>query len=94
MNHYSRAIELIARDDIDWKVVAIDYAKKHPKSFALVAGPLVSKAASFSVEYKVRQTVADSGGYPAGKIKGIRIYRELTGASLMDAKTYVEKLYE
>jgi len=72
---------LNAASGIDWKAVVIQVAEKYPES---VANIIASNYAVDTWKIEVRNAAA------AGKVAAIKRMRELTGASLLHSKQWVE----
>lgn len=82
MNYYAEVVELCSKEQ-DWKAIAINVAKKHPKIF------LDAAAANFvSWETEARELYLGQGEL----VKAIKYCRSMTGMSLKDAKEAVEAL--
>jgi ribosomal protein L7/L12 len=101
MNYHRQAIDWVTRE-LDWKAVALEMAKVQPKLFVACAKRVspshvlddrVKNLAIGEVEKQVVYCVLHGGGYPAAKIKAIKLHRELTGAGLKESKDFIEELF-
>ena len=79
MNYYAEAIEICSKDQ-DWKKIAINIAKKHPKLFL------------DAVQADKWKTVALGYLGRGHKIKAIKYCLDTTGMSVEEAKKAVEAL--
>lgn len=79
---YSQAVESLSQDNLDYKGLAYKLAAKHPDIFCSLVG----------FDFSKMDEIFTNEGREA-KIKLIKIYREMTGATLADAKIFVEKRY-
>ena len=90
---YKKVIDLLEQD-IDFKAIAIDLAKKHPKAFAEAANRVGQFAESKreearqQIDEECRRIWHDKGN----KVEAIKHYRTQTGASLKEAKEDIESL--
>jgi ribosomal protein L7/L12 len=87
MNHYAEVIEILTTPDIDFRAIAIEFGKRHPKMFmdAAKLAQVGQTKGRDSWEWKVIPALkADR------KIEAIKICRNETGMSLKEAKDAVE----
>jgi ribosomal protein L7/L12 len=82
-------IDYLLSPSLDHKRVCIELAKAHPALFVKLA----SKCGAETIEQKTMACIDENGGWPAGKIKGIKFYREATGRTLGEAMEFVQGLY-
>ena len=79
MNWYAKAIEMLSREDLDYKVIAYNLAKTHPKAFVI--------AATGDLERNCRNLLRSGH-----KLEAIKHCKEVSGMSLRDAREFVEAL--
>lgn len=77
--YYKQAIEICSQEQ-DWKAIAIQVAMKNPCAF-------VQAFKSSGISFTLKEMMLDGR-----KIEAIKLYREYSGSSLMQAKQYVESL--
>ncbi len=81
-NNYAKAIDIVA-NDCDWKALVLEIAKIAPSVIVKAAD-----AVKNSPWQKQVTPLLDD------KVAAIRLCRELTGMSLMDAKSAVERMID
>ena len=82
-------LSAFVNDDIDYKQMAVIFAYRHPEEFAEIlqgAPPSDDNGLTWQNWRDLRQA--------SSKVERIRIYRNLTGASLRDAKEWVEHNFQ
>jgi ribosomal protein L7/L12 len=84
MNHYSAAIKIITDKSIDWHDLIVEIATHNP-SAVVAAHARLNPNTSLETRCK-RLMLANE------KIKAIKLWREETGASLLDAKNAIGNL--
>lgn len=82
--NYKKAIDILNRDDLDWKSVVIEIAKSSPAHVVKAVGEvdhpnLVEECRCIYLEQD-------------RKIEAIKLYRQQTGADLKEAKEFIESL--
>jgi ribosomal protein L7/L12 len=91
MNYYEQVIEILTTPGIDFRAIAIEFGKRHPKMFmdAAKLAQVAQKEGYESWEWKIIPLLkADK------KIGAIKVCREVTGMSLKEAKDAVEAFME
>ena len=83
INYHKLAIEYLTNSPIDEHVILLDIIKNQPSAFCKV----YERKKFNDVSVRVRQRYKE-----AGKIEAIKLYRELVGCSLRDARLFVEML--
>lgn len=80
LNYYKHAIEILSKQDVNWRAIVYEIAKDHPKAIV----------DCFREDWEV--PVKEALGL--GKVPAIKLYREITGKSLKEAKEAVDKMVE
>jgi ribosomal protein L7/L12 len=86
MNYHKKVLELILNTDISYKDAFCKIATKHPFAVydALVENEEKKKKKLDAMLLNIAKT--------SNKIEAIKRYRNLTGTSLYEAKTYIDNL--
>jgi len=82
-------LSAFVNDDIDYKQMAVIFAYRHPEEFAEILRK-TPQSDNSGLTWDEWQAVRQAGS----KIDRIRTYRNLTGASLKDAKEWVEANFQ
>ena len=81
---YNKVIPFL-KEPLDWKSICFQVAAEHPEVFL--------EAYQASYPDQVRNDVVQAlDGTAANKIKAMKVYRDATGATLPEAKDYVESI--
>lgn len=89
MNYYAKAINYL-QQDLDWRSLCFELASSYPKAFC----DAVEKTSSPPLTPTALNTEISKvlDGSVGNKIKAIKLYRELTGCGLGEAKYEVEEI--
>lgn len=94
--HYSKAIDILVDEDLDWKAIVVGLAKKAPDLFVKLAEELSPRMGPrmFNVEPDLQlYTQVGEELKLRGKVPAIKMLRNATGCGLKEAKDYVEQAY-
>ena len=80
---FAETLRALGDDGVDWKGVVCLLAEKHPESVARIIS-------GYDVKNAWKNTVREVARHTGNKVAAIKEMRELTGASLRDAKEWVE----
>lgn len=80
----SQVIDILVRDNLDYRAIVIALAKRHPEVLVELAGP---KATGPQWQKDVVAFVV-----AGNNVGGIKLYREKTGAGLLEAKRTIDYL--
>lgn len=82
--NYAKAIDILMAGDLDYKGVCIELAKTDPTMFVKVAVNNSKKGES-DLEERARLLYLEKG-----VVEAVKLYRNVTGASLKEAKDWVD----